>query len=821
MKASPIQGNFNSGEVSPLYQGRVGDERYKNALALSSNWIPTLLGGMINRQGTRFVQPVKDPTNKVRIIPFEYSKTDAFILEFGHQYIRFFKDYGQLTLGLAVYEISSPFTEDEIEAINISQTADVLYLYHTAHITQKLSRHSDVQWFLETVDFRNGPFEREPRPNSGFTASDVGVGSRTITAVVSSRGSISAITNNDGRFEITISGAVNNLYAKFTKLRVAYFSGTPSAEGDWDVEYIGSNKFILLGSTYSGSYGGSGASIYDQIFTQNDVGTKLKLGIYGTVGKLTKITAVAHSHSATVTVEEELASAIGLVGYFSLYKTGNGAAAGCFHDDRHFLIGAPSEPQRVDGSCPSDYENFEPTESDGSVISSNGVSFLLNSAQVNRCKWIFSDEKGALIGTSASNWVIKGASGQEPISPTSISAKQSEPMGSNDCYPVQVGKAVLFTQKTGRRLSEFSYLYDVDGFRNVDLNTLAIHMTVTGIKRLAFQKDPHSIVWAVRNDGKLVALTYERDPDNLRAGWHQHPLGGDGFVEDIAVIPSPDGLYDDLWLVVRREVDGVQQRYIEVLSKFFEDDAPLEEAFYLDCGLSLNEPKTVTAITKAATAVVSCMAHGFNNGDQVTGFEFKGMTELNRNTYVVANKTTDSFEINVDSTNFGTFKSGVFRKKVSTISGLDHLEGQTVGVVGDGGLQADKVVTGGSITLQHPAALVHVGLRYNADAKLLRFEAGAADGTALGKLRRTHKTGMLLHRTLNLLLGTSFTKMYRLAQRKPTTPIGHPTSLLSGIVSETLDANSDFDNQICIRQDQPFPAAVLAVMPQMVTQDGG
>jgi hypothetical protein len=103
--------------------------------------------------------------------------------------------------------------------------------------------------------------------------------------------------------------------------------------------------------------------------------------------------------------------------------------------------------------------------------------------------------------------------------------------------------------------------------------------------------------------------------------------------------------------------------------------------------------------------------------------------------------------------------------------------------------------------------------------KMLRIEAGAADGTALGKTRRTNRLGLVLDRTLGVSIGTSFTDMTDIQFRTTNTAFGHAPELFTGVITESLDADYDFDNNICIRQSQPLPGTILAVMPGMTTQD--
>ncbi len=160
------------------------------------------------------------------------------------------------------------------------------------------------------------------------------------------------------------------------------------------------------------------------------------------------------------------------------------------------------------------------------------------------------------------------------------------------------------------------------------------------------------------------------------------------------------------------------------------------------------------------------------------------------------------------------------RKKVSTVSGLWHLEGQTLDVLGDGALQAQKTVANGAVTLQSRAGTIQLGLNIVADAKLLRLDSGDPTGTTLGKTRRTNKVGLFLHRTLGVKIGENFDNLQNIVFRTTLDPMGHATELFSGIITETFGADNNTDNQICWRQDSPLPGTFLAVMPDVVVNDG-
>lgn len=856
-KVSPIQDDFSTGEISALFKGRVTSDRYKAGLDTCLNYLPTIQGGLTRRPGTKFVAEVKTSSKQTRLVPFEFSTTQAYMLEFGDQYIRVYKNNAEVTLtaqnitaisnanpgvltysgsdnyangdhvyisGLAgtlgnnlngrtlmvgsvntgtntfnllnldgtnvnttsygaytsggtiaeVYEVNSTYAEADLFQLKFAQSADTLYITHPSYPPKKLTRTAHTSWTLTTISFLDGPY-LDGSKDQGYTLSWTGalsIGAHAITA-----GSATFVATDVGRLlRIKHPGSL-------TATTHGWAWGTITAFTDSTHVTL-----TVVGSADSDAGGGS-----SQMWT---------LGLW----------------SATT-------------GY---------PGSVVFHEDRLFFAGTLNYPLRVNGSCTGDYENFAPTglPSPTETTDSNAVAFSLNANDVNVVRWLVSDEKALVAGAVKAEWAVRPSSQGEGLTPTNISAKKVTSYGSADIQPVQAGKATLFIQRAGRKLREFSYSYDVDGFRAPDMTVIAEHITRSGLKQLAYQGEPHPFVWAARTDGVLLSMVYERDIDKITAGWARHVLGGtsdaadnDPIVESVAVIPSADGTREEVWMIVKRYVNGSSKRYVEYMTKTFEDGDDQRDAYFVDGGLSYDNPLTISAATKANPVVVTATAHGFSNGDKVYISEVEGMTQLNGHSFVVANKATDTFELtnqdgeatgNVNGTAFSTYVSGgEARKYVSTITGLWHLEGETVDVIADASDQLTKIVSGGSITLSSSATVVHIGYSYRSRGKMLRIDAGAADGTSIGKTRRTHQVGILLFQTLGLSWGTDFNSLDEIVFRKDMDSDSRPVPLFSGIEVNTIDADYDYENQICWEQDRPFPGTILAVFPQMVTQDRG
>lgn len=831
-KASPLQENFSAGEISPLIKGRVSLDRYQQSLSTCLNYIPVIQGGLTRRPGTKFVATAKTQTQRSRLIPFKFSTEQAYILEFGHLYIRFYKNNGQILLSGVPYEISSPYEEADLDTIKFTQSADVLYLTHPDFAPRKLNRFGDTNWTLETIDFQDGPYFSVNSRVNNTTVSltpSAATGTGVTLTTAPTRTITNAVNNGSGLIRITATG-----HDMSTRQRVFItgVTGTTEANGNWTITVIDANTFDLQGSTFTNAYVAGGTTFYG-VFESTDVGRliRLKEGSVWGWARITAFTDVAH---AVVEVESTLTNVNAKndwrLGVWS--ETTGYPSCVTFHEDRLFFGGNDEAPQRLDGSRSGDYENFAPSDTSGTITDSHAVGFSLNSDDVNAIRWLTSDEKGLLVGTVGGEWAVKPSSQSEALSPTNISAKPATRYGSADVTAVQVGKSALFIQRAGRKLREMTYFFDVDGFRCPDLTLLSEHITQSGVKATAYQQEPQSLIWCVRNDGVLACMTYERDLDSLKVGWHRHIIGGqsdaagtNAKVESVAVIPSADGTRDELWMIVQRRINGATKRYVEYLTKLFEDVDEQKDAFFVDSGLTYDDPKTVTGVSSASSAVITCTAHGFSNGAEVMFYDIAGVKVSNESiingfSFVATVINANSFSIPLNTTLATAYISGgKVRKLVSTVSGLSHLEGETVAVWGDGAVQPTKTVSGGSITLSFKAAVVQVGYNYNSDGQLNRIEAGAADGTALGKTRRTQNVGFLLHRSLGLKIGMNFNRMDTVTFRKSSDPLTRAVPLFTGIKHQQIEATYDYENQIAFRQDQPGPSTILAIMPQLIVQD--
>lgn len=593
-RATWLQTNFNAGEWSPLTYGRVELAKYKNALATCLNYVPMLQGGLTRRPGFRYVAEVKNSANAVRLQRFEFSITQAYVLEFGPGYIRFYTNGGQLLSGGLPYEISTTYTAAELFQLSFVQSADVLYIAHPVHPPAKLQRLGATNWTLTNIDFQDGPY--------------LPINTTAITLTPSGSSGFVTVTASAATFVPSDSGRKMRIKAGGVWLwgTISFYSSPTQVT--WGIAPpIGSQlpttataaANISAGSVFSitvtnggGGYGasppavsisgggGSGAVAFATV--SNGVVTAITMSVTGT-GYATAPTVTVAAPASIVpssTTFWRMGAWSGALGY---------PACNVFNQDRLLWAGSLSYPNRIDGSNTSDYENMAPTQADGTVVDSNALAFSLNANTVNAIRWMVSDEWGLLAGTAGGEWVVAPSSLQQAMTPTNINAKQTTSYGVANVAPIRVGKSTMFVQRTGRKLREMTYEYVINTFRSPDISLVSEHLTKSGLKQIAVSLAPHQQIWFARNDGTLVGMAYDKDQEI--AGWHQHTIGGNGaLVESVASIPAPDTTRDDLWVVVKRTINGVTRRYVEIAAKYWEDGDATQDAVFLDSSAAYNGP---------------------------------------------------------------------------------------------------------------------------------------------------------------------------------------------------------------------------------------
>ena len=253
-----------------------------------------------------------------------------------------------------------------------------------------------------------------------------------------------------------------------------------------------------------------------------------------------------------------------------------------FFEQRLVFAATNNNPQTIWFSKNADYLNFTTGTS-----ADNALIYTIASNQVNSIRYL-SPTRVLTIGTSGGEYVLT-TTNDGPITPTTTQIRKYSNYGSANIEPVQVADVTLFLQRGNRKVREFKYVGEVNtaGYQAPDITVLAEHITKGGVEGFAYQQEPENIVWCIRADGTLLGLTYRRE--EAVVAWHKHVIGGkfgagQAVVESISALPTDSG-NDELYMVVKRTINGQTMRYVEVM-KDFDFGSTTTSAFFVDSGLA-------------------------------------------------------------------------------------------------------------------------------------------------------------------------------------------------------------------------------------------
>lgn len=549
---------FNAGELSPLLAARFDFDKFNNGCAILENFIPKVQGPITKRPGFRFVAATKYTDRTTRLHAFQFSNAQAYMLEIGNFYISFFKDGGQIIKDGFPYEIATPFSQDQVNELQFSQSADVIFISHTAHPPQKLSRFDHDDWSLEPIEFTWPPFEPENTSDNELYVSDT----------------------------VGVCEVSSNFIFFTPNLRYSFlqFSETVASKYDrWESgKRYGAGALCQYQGNLYRSKLGMDTGTRPPIHTEGEESDGSVVWEFQHDGKgYGRIENVINTHKAIIKVVKQLPDSVRNDGTkrwsLSAWSEKNGYPKTiCFFEDRLWLAGSPGYPQTLWASLSGHYGSIKQGDKDD-----DGLTYTINSQQLNAIQWI-KPGKFLTIGTSGGEFVASGSRPEEAITPTNIRIVPQTTYGVNAIPPVQVGNAVLFVQRGRKKLREFVYQFESDAYVAPDLTILADHILKDqqGAMAMALQQETDHLIWIACKNGTLVGMTYERSEDVI--GWHRHPLGGEGQVESLATMPHWSGEHEVLWLIVKRVIQNKTVQYVE----YQETEKFDNDAFYVDSGLT-------------------------------------------------------------------------------------------------------------------------------------------------------------------------------------------------------------------------------------------
>lgn len=282
------------------------------------------------------------------------------------------------------------------------------------------------------------------------------------------------------------------------------------------------------------------------------------------------------------------------------------------YSQRIWFGGTIDKPQTLWSSKTSSYYDFSVSSP---VVDTDAITFTIDAGQTNSIYWLEQYRDGLTIGTSNSLWRMFSSDSSKAIASTTIKVERVNATGSANIQGRFLSSAVLFVDSSTKNLHELAYDFSSDSYQTPYMTLLAEHITGQGVTQFAWQGRPNQILWAVRKDGTLLGFTYMRDQKVM--GWHRHQIGGGGLVESVASIPRADASQDDIFIVVKRTINGVTKRYVEFIDAS-EIDLDSTEWGFMDCALTYKG---------ASTSNISGLSH--LEGMEVTVFA-DGSTHPNR-----------------------------------------------------------------------------------------------------------------------------------------------------------------------------------------------
>ena len=903
--------SFTAGELSPRMEGRTDFAKYFNGMTKCENFVVMPHGPVTRRPGTYHVAEIKTSANKTRLIPFQFSTTQTYILEFGNQYIRFFKDNGQITesnktitgitqanpavvtssshgysngdfviisgvvgmtevngktfkvadkttntfelqdvdgndinssgytayssSGIAnkIYQITTSYTTAQIFDLKFAQSADVMYITHNSHEVSKLTRTGHTSWTLSEVEFTDGPYLDANTTSTTMTPGATSGDDQTLTASAST-------------FASTDVGRLINFSNGYAKIR-SYTSATVVKIDIKDA------------------------------FDNTSAVTTWKLGAFSdTTG-----------HPACVS----------------------------FFEQRLVFADTSDQPQTLFFSKSGDYENMTSgTSSDDAMV------YTIASNQVNAIESLKAT-RTLIVMTTGGEYSVTSGSSQDAITPTNINIRKQSNYGSAGVDALSIGNATIFLQRAKRKIRELAYNFDTDGYQAPDMTILSEHITDSGITQMDYQQEPYSVVWCVRTDGVLAGLTYNR-LENVTA-WHRHIFGGKSdttkniiqqqisFTSNSSnvnttnntITISSHGLSTGdpvYYYAASNAIGGLNNSnlYYTIASDSntiklatTSTNATAGTAISLTSAPGSDTTQYIYQGVNIQTDMIYSVAHGLKTGEIVyydnTGTSITGLSE-NTKYYVgkvddnqfqlyaksdlltpvnltaahtseqtdnilkhaevesvaVINGDADEdqvwvivkrwingavrryveyftpFDFSEDLTAFHFVDSGLAYSgdNTTSLTGLDHLEGEQVAVVGDGAAQNNKTISSVAITIDTASEEAKVGLLYSSDLQTMRLDEGYTETTQT-KTKRIYDLSVRFHDTVGASVGPNVDNLTSIDFRDSSASMNLPVPLFTGDKFIEFDSDYGTEGLVYVQQPQALPMTVLGIYPRLDTEN--
>jgi len=864
MSENVIQPTFSSGELSPSFLARTDLAYYHQGLLACRNFFVDYRSGVSSRQGSKYILQCK--LLGAKLLPFSVTTSVTYVVEFGDHYCRFYNmgfpvlenPFGitsitnanpaianvpghnflvgdwlflSTTVGMPqlsgrfvsivsitgnlitladvngnlinsstfgayssggtasrVYTIASPYAAADLypsatnPGLKIAQSVSVLYITHPSYPPTTLTFAAPTNWFFSTLAFATTI--ATPTGGAG-TASSAGTTSYAycVTAV-----------DNLGQESLPSAAIVIN-----SAVNIANTAGTIFI--NWNAVAGAQFYNVYKVEPAQGGFGGLGG------------GTPTPGGAFGFIGQTTTPGYIDSNIFPDF--------AIVPASFNNNPFASNNPGAISFFQQRIYYAGSASFPASFWASQPGAFQNFNFSTP---IQASDTITGTIVSNQLNQIRHMLPMPGGLifLTGRSAYSFTTgQGANATLAVTPLNATLMPQAYSGASDVTPIVVNEDIIYVQAKGSIVRDLSYNIYAAIYTGTDISIKSNHLFFShSIIQWSYAEEPFKLIWTVRDDGTLLSLTFMKEQQI--AGWARHDT--QGLYKSVSSIQ--EGQVDAPYTIVRRSLpNGTQVDWVErLMERTLVYGA--EDAWAVDAGTRSGLPTpNATIQISGANGSVSITSNASVFGAPSIGQVLRaggGILTITASSSGVSATGTVSQAITQLLPNDvpPPFAPGTWSlaTPATKFFGLDYLIGQTVSINADGGVVTPQVVASdGSITLASPASKVTAGLGFQCQAQTMPLDVG--EPTIQGKRKKIAALNFKLSLTRGLKVGRTLQTLVSMKDMNISVPMNSPIPLITGDARIVVDPLWDVPGQVWWQIDDPLPATVLGVIPEVVVGD--
>ncbi len=864
MSQPVIRGSFTGGEFSPELYGRTDFAKYNTGVQVLRNFFVDYRGGASSRQGTAYCLLCLKPNKPVRLFRFQFSDTQAFAMEFGDHYIRFYSKGGAVLE--APFDITAISYDSGAFALKITAPGhnfvenDWVYINGVQAPTQingntyTVDSVSGDDFFIYTIfgggntgpypsyDPSGGTIARVYTLTSPWAAEDL--------ALLKYDESADVLTFTHPNYAPYYLKRFSNI--NWTLTPVVFGSAMPQVTGLVSAATPSvhapavSYAYVVTAVDVNGDEGApatptSATTDYMALY-------QATIDLSWTAVPLTDHYNVYRTVPAVVPIAPALGANYGFVGTTvstsfvdtnitpsfattpptaqNPFAAGNNPGVSCYFQQRHLFAASTAFPTTIWGSKVGNYNNFDHALP---VVANDSFTFSLVSLQVNPIKWMIPVQSGLIVLTGSGAWQMSGGGQNTAMTPINAIAQPQAYNGCSDVQPLIVNYDILYCSYKGGVPRDLSYNFYLNIWTGIDLSVLSNHLFhARNVTEWAYAEEPFKLIWTIMSDGSLLSLSYMKEQE--LTAWARHDTLGT-FASVTTIIEDSE---DAPYFITRRQIQGSN---VQVVERMHSRNTPngREDAWRVDCGIEypMNFPDTTLSPHKGSGgAIVVAGSPGTFNSQMIGDILRVGGGQGLIDGYLGSSTITVTWIIPMTAVAPGTdqpigpnpdssFPSGSWSisKPTTVVQGLDPLEGLTVTGVADGNVIPPTVVVNGQITLQHAASRIIVGLPFEAQLQTLRLDVG--EPTIQGKRKRFSAVTVRVAESTDVLVGETFDNMWDTRQDFSPQVFGTAAPLFTGDLRVPINGGWNPEGFVCIQQSDPLPVTVLAVIPELSLGDQG